>query len=88
MPRLINVVSLLGPLEPHSNPILEESRNKTEARHVRQHMFAISKDLIGEILSLADVLAISRGRLLFRHLHLNTARTNNGCAKKGLQSRP
>ena len=38
-PRYVHILALLGPLDPHPDPVLEEGGDETEPRQVRQHMF-------------------------------------------------
>lgn len=66
MPRLVHIVTLFIPLEPHPKSIFEERRDQTKSREMRQHMFAVAKDLIGYIFSLAYVLTVRRRSRLSR----------------------
>lgn len=68
MPRLVHIVTLLIPLEPHPKSIFEERRDEAKPREMRQHMFAVAKDLVGYIFGLADVLTVRRRSGLRRRL--------------------
>ena len=41
----VHVLSLLGPLHPHADAVLEEGRDEAEAGEVRQDVLPVPRDL-------------------------------------------
>lgn len=46
-PGGVNVVTLLTPLEPHADPILQEGADQAEACHMREVLLGDSQELQG-----------------------------------------
>ena len=52
----VHVLSLLGPLHPHADAILEEGGDKAEAGEVRQDVLPMPGDLHGKTVITSEIL--------------------------------
>ena len=49
VPRGVDVVSLIGPLEPHANSILQERRYEAQTSQMRQNVLETTQHVVGDV---------------------------------------
>ena len=59
-PRKIDVVLLLAPLEPHSEPVLQEGGDEAETSEVREIVLRVAENAVRHIVSLRKNFVVCR----------------------------